>query len=95
MDLRPLHDHILVKRLEDSGQVSGSILIPDTAKDKPQRAQVLAVGNGKLMSNGERVAVEVKPGDEVLFGKYSGAEIKVAGEDCLVLREDEILGVVE
>jgi chaperonin GroES len=95
MDLRPLHDHVLVKRLDDAERMSGGIIIPDTAKEKPQQAEVLAVGNGKLMDNGERVAVEVKPGDRILFGKYSGAEIKVSGEEWLVLREDEILGVLE
>ena len=95
MDLRPLHDRVLVKRLEEGEQSSGGIIIPDTAKEKPQRAEVLAVGSGKLMDSGERVAIEVKPGDRILFGKYSGAEIKVSGEEWLVLREDEILAVLE
>ncbi len=95
MDLRPLHDRVLVKRLEEGEQSSGGIIIPDTAKEKPQRAEVLAVGSGKLMDSGERVAIEVKPGDRILFGKYSGAEVKVSGEEWLVLREDEILGVLE
>lgn len=96
MDLRPLHDRVLVKRLDSDGETtSGGIIIPDSAKEKPQQAQVLAVGNGKLLDSGERAAVEVKAGDRILFGKYSGAEIKVSGEECLILREDEILGVLE
>jgi len=95
MDLRPLHDHVLVKRLDEAEQSVGGIIIPDSAKEKPQRAEVLAVGSGKLMDSGERASVEVKPGDRILFGKYSGAEIKVSGEEWLVLREDEILGVLE
>jgi chaperonin GroES len=95
MDLRPLHDRILVKRLDEGEQVRGGIIIPDTAKEKPQQAEVRAVGSGKLLETGERVAPEVKPGDRILFGKYSGAEIKVDGDEYLILREDEILGVIE
>lgn len=96
MDLRPLHDRVLVKRLDGDGdRSSGGIIIPDTAKEKPQQAQVLAVGNGKLLDSGKRAPIEVKAGDRILFGKYSGSEIKVGGEDVLILREDEILGVLE
>ena len=95
MELRPLHDRILVKRLEEGEQRSGGIIIPDTAKEKPQQAEVKAVGNGKLLDSGERVAPEVKAGDRILFGKYSGSEIKLDGDEYLILREDEILGVLE
>jgi chaperonin GroES len=95
MDLRPLHDRVLVKRLEEGEQRRGGIIIPDSAKEKPQQAQVMAVGSGKLLESGERATVEVKPGDRILFGKYSGAEIKIDGDDLLVLKEDEILGVLE
>ena len=95
MDMRPLHDRVLVKRLDEGEQVSGGIIIPDTAKEKPQQAQVVAVGNGKLLDTGKRVAVEVKAGDRILFGKYSGADIKVGGDEFLILKEDEILGVLE
>ncbi len=95
MDLRPLHDRILVKRLEEQEQRSGGIIIPDTAKEKPQQAEVKAVGNGKLLENGERTAPDVKVGDRILFGKYSGSDIKIDGEEYLILKEDEILGVLE
>jgi chaperonin GroES len=95
MDLRPLHDRIMVKRLEDGEQMRGGIIIPDTAKEKPQQAEVKAVGSGKLLETGERVPVEVKPGERILFGKYSGAEIKVDGDEYLILKEDEILAVLE
>jgi len=95
MAFRPLHDRILVKRLDEGEQKQGGIIIPDSAKEKPQQAEVKAVGSGKLMENGERVAPEVKPGDRVLFGKYSGSETKIDGDECLILREDEILAVIE
>ena len=95
MDFRPLHDRILVKRLEEAEQVRGGIIIPDSAKEKPQQAEVIAVGSGKLLDSGERVALEVKPGDRILFGKYSGSDIKIDGEERLILKEDEILGVIE
>ena len=95
MDLRPLHDRVMVKRLEAGEEVRGGIIIPDTAKEKPQQAEVKAVGNGKVLENGERVALDVKPGDRILFGKYGGAEIKIEGEEYLILREDEILGILE
>ena len=93
--MRPLHDRVLIKRLDEGEQRMGNIIIPDSAKEKPQQGQVEAVGNGKLLDNGERVAPEVKAGDRILFGKYSGAEIKIAGQEYLILREDEILGVLE
>ena len=95
MDLRPLHDRVLVKRLDEGEQKVGGIIIPDTAKEKPQQAEVKAVGNGKLLESGERAAPDVKPGDRILFGKYSGSEIKIEGEEYLIVTEDEILGVLE
>jgi len=95
MNVRPLHDRIIVQRIEEGEQKVGGIIIPDSAKEKPQQGLVEAVGNGKLMDNGERVAPEVKAGDRILFGKYSGAEIKIGGDEFLILREDEILGVLE
>ena len=94
MNLRPLHDRIMVRRLEEQETIRGGIVIPDSAKEKPQQAEVIAVGNGKILDNGERVAITVKAGDRILFGKYSGSEIKIDGEDYLILREDEILGVL-
>jgi len=95
MEFRPLHDRVLVRRLEDKEQKVGGIIIPDTAKEKPQQAEVRAVGQGKLLDSGERAPCEVKKGDRILFGKYSGADIKVDGDEYLILREDEILGVLE
>ena len=95
MDLRPLHDRVLVKRLDEGEQRVGGIIIPDTAKEKPQQAEVKAVGNGKLLDSGERAALDVKPGDRILFGKYSGSDIKINGDEYLILTEDEILGVLE
>ena len=95
MDLRPLHDRVLVRRLEEGEQRRGGIIIPDSAKEKPQQAEVVAVGAGKILDSGERAGMGVKAGERILFGKYSGAEIKVGGEEYLILREDEILGVLE
>jgi chaperonin GroES len=95
MNLRPLHDRILVTRLDEGEQRRGGIIIPDSAKEKPQQAEVKAVGNGKLLDTGERVALDVKAGDRILFGKYSGSEIRVEGVEYLILKEDEILGVLE
>ena len=95
MSFRPLHDCILVKRLDEGEQRRGGINIQDTAKEKPQQGEAKAVGNGKLLDSGERVALEVKAGDRILFGKYSGAEIKLEGEEYLILKEDEILGILE
>ena len=93
--MRPLHDRVLVTRLDAGEQKMGGIIIPDSAKEKPQQAEVKAVGNGKLLDSGERVPPEVKPGDRILFGKYSGSEIKIEGEEYLILKEDEILAVLE
>jgi chaperonin GroES len=94
MNLRPLHDRILVKRLEEQETVRGGIIIPDSAKEKPQQAEVVAVGAGKLLDNGQRAEMDVKAGDRILFGKYSGSDIKIDGQEYLILREDEILGVL-
>ena len=93
MQLRPLHDRVLVRRLEDKETMRGGIIIPDTAKEKPQQAEVVAVGAGKLLEDGERAPIDLKAGDHILFGKYSGPDIKIEGEEYLILREDEILGV--
>jgi chaperonin GroES len=95
MDLRPLHDRVMVRKLDEGEQMRGGIIIPDTAKEKPQQAEVIAVGNGKLLETGKRVALDVKAGDRILFGKYSGAEIRIEGAEYLILKEDEILGVLE
>ena len=95
MAIRPLHDRVIIRRLEESESKVGSLFIPDSAKEKPQRGQVVAVGSGKRLESGERAAPEVKPGDQVLFGKYSGSEVKVDGEDMLIAREDEILAVLD
>ncbi len=94
MSVRPLHDRVLVKRLEEEEQVRGGIIIPDSAKEKPQEAEVVAVGPGKFQDNGERAAMDVSVGDRVLIGKYSGSDIKIDDEDMVILREDEILAVV-
>ena len=94
MNLRPLHDRILVRRLEDQETMRGGIIIPDSAKEKPQQAEVVAVGKGKLLEDGNRAAPDVKAGDRILFGKYSGADVKIEGQEYLILREDEILGVL-
>jgi chaperonin GroES len=93
--LRPLHDRILVERIEEGEQKIGGIIIPDTAKEKPQQGKVIAVGAGKADKDGKRIPLDVKSGDTILFGKYSGQEIKIDGEDYLIMREDEVLGVVE
>ncbi|HZT70506.1 MAG TPA: co-chaperone GroES [Terriglobia bacterium] len=95
MTLRPLHDRILVKRIEEKETVKGGIIIPDTAKEKPQEGEVVAVGNGKKTEDGKIIPLDVKVGDRVLFGKYSGNDIKIEDEEYLILREDEILGVLE
>jgi len=94
MTLRPLHDRVLVKRVEEGESVIGGIIIPDSAKEKPHRGEVVAVGNGRVLESGKRVDLDVKAGDTILFGKYSGAEAKVAGVEYLILREDEILAVL-
>ncbi len=94
MKVRPLHDRLLVRRIEEKETVKGGIIIPDTAKEKPQEGEVLAVGNGKVLENGTKVALDVKVGDKILFGKYSGTDIKIDGEEVLILREDEVLAVI-
>ena len=94
MNIRPLHDRVLVKRVEQEEQVRGGIIIPDTAKEKPQEAEVIAVGPGKLSDDGKRAPMDVQAGDRVLMGKYSGSEIKLDGTDYVILREEEILAVV-
>jgi chaperonin GroES len=93
--IRPLHDRVIVKRIEEGEQIRGGIIIPDTAKEKPQEGEVIAVGEGKFRDDGSRQALDVKVGDRVLFGKYSGSEIKLDGEEFLIMREDEILGIIE
>jgi len=95
MKLRPLHDRVIVKRLEEEKVSAGGIVIPDAAAEKPIRGKVKAVGNGKLLENGELRMLDVKAGDTVLFGKYSGTEVKVDGEELLVMREDDIMAVIE
>ena len=92
--IRPLHDRVIIKRIEEQETVRGGIIIPDTAKEKPQEGEVVAVGTGKRLESGQVTPMEVKAGDRVLFGKYSGTEIKLEGEELLILREDEILGVI-
>ena len=92
--VRPLHDRLLVKRVEEQVTVRGGIIIPDSAKEKPQEGQVIAVGKGKVTEDGKVLPLDVKEGDRILFGKYSGSEIKLDGEDLLILREDEVLGVL-
>jgi len=94
MKVRPLHDRLLVRRIEEKETAKGGIIIPDTAKEKPQQGKVLAVGNGKILENGTKIALDVKVGDKILFGKYTGTEIKIDGEDVLILREDEVLAVL-
>lgn len=94
-NLRPLHDRVVVKRIEEQEQVRGGIIIPDSAKEKPQQGKVIAAGEGKLSGDGKRTPLDVKEGDTVLFGKYAGSEIKLDGEDLLILREEDILGVID
>jgi chaperonin GroES len=95
MTLRPLHDRILVKRIEEKETARGGIIIPDTAKEKPQEGEVIAVGHGKKNEDGKVIALDVKAGDRILFGKYTGAEIKIEEQEYLILREEEVLGVIE
>jgi chaperonin GroES len=94
MKLRPLHDRIIVKRIEEEERTAGGIIIPDTAKEKPQQGKVIAVGNGRLMEKGEIIPLTVKEGDRVLFAKYAGSDVKVEGEELLIMREDDILAIV-
>ncbi len=95
MKIRPLHDRVIIKRLEQENRSAGGIVIPDSAAEKPQRGEVIAVGNGKLLDNGDVRALDLKVGDIVLFGKYSGNEVKVDGDELVVMREDEIMAVLE
>jgi len=95
MAIRPLHDRVLVKRVKEEEKTKGGIIIPDTAKEKPIEAKVVAVGTGRILDNGEVRALAVKKGDVVLFGKYGGTEVKIDGQDHLILREDDILGIIE
>ena len=95
MNVRPLHDRIIVQRIEEGEQKVGGIIIPDSAKEKPQQGRVIAAGAGKTKDDGKRVPLDVKAGDVILFGKYSGQEIKLDGEEFLIMREDEVLGVIE
>jgi chaperonin GroES len=95
MNIRPLHDRVIVKRMEEERTSAGGIVIPDSATEKPSKGEILAVGNGKLLENGDLRALDVKVGDTVLFGKYSGTEVKNDGDDLLVMREDDIMAVIE
>jgi chaperonin GroES len=95
MNFRPLHDRILVERVEEKEAAKGGIIIPDTAKEKPQEGKVIAVGHGKKTEEGKVIALDVKAGDRILFGKYSGAEIKIDNQEYLILREEEVLGILE
>ena len=95
MKIRPLYDRLVVRRIEQKETIQSGIIIPDTAKEKPQEGEVMAVGNGKLLEDGTVVSLDVKVGDRILFGKYSGTDIKIDGEEYLILREDEVLGVLE
>ena len=95
MKFRPLHDRVLIKRLDSEEKTAGGLIIPDTAKEKPMEGEVIAVGEGAYNDDGDRIKPDLKAGDKVLFGKYAGTEIKVSGEDRLILREDDILGIIE
>ncbi|HDD44418.1 MAG TPA: co-chaperone GroES [Candidatus Desulfofervidus auxilii] len=95
MRIRPLHDRVLVKRIEEETKTKGGIIIPDTAKEKPIKGEVIAVGEGRILDNGQKVPMSVKVGDKIIFSKYAGTEIKIEGEEHLIMREDDILGVIE
>jgi chaperonin GroES len=95
MNIRPLHDRVIVRRVEEERKSAGGIVIPDTAAEKPTQGEVIAVGNGRIQENGEVRPLDVKAGDKILFGKYSGTEVKVNGEDLLVMKEDDIMGILE
>jgi len=95
MKMRPLHDRVIVKRMEGEEKTKGGIIIPDTAKEKPVEGKVMAVGAGKVLENGKKVPLQVKAGDRILFGKYSGTEVKIDGEETLIMREDDIIAIVE
>jgi chaperonin GroES len=94
MKVRPLHDRLLVRRREEKEEARGGIIIPDTAREKPMKGKVLAVGNGRVLENGKKLPLDVKVGDEILFGKYSGTEIEIDGEEVLIVREDEVLAIL-
>ena len=94
MKLKPLHDRVLVERIEEEEQIRGGIVIPDTAKEKPQEGKVVSVGSGKILENGQKLAMSLKKGDRILFGKYSGTEVKLDDRDYLIMREDDVLGVL-
>jgi chaperonin GroES len=95
MNIRPLYDRIVVKRIEEQEQKVGGLFIPDSAKEKPQEGEVVAVGKGKRLEDGKIVPLDVQPGDRILFGKYSGSEIKLEGEELIIMREDEVLGILD
>ncbi|RLB27119.1 MAG: co-chaperone GroES [Deltaproteobacteria bacterium] len=95
MKLRPLGDRVIVKRIEEEEKTKGGIIIPDTAKEKPIEGEIIAVGDGKLLDNGQKIPLEVKKGDRVLFGKYAGTEVKIEGEELLIMREDDVIAIVE
>jgi chaperonin GroES len=95
MKMRPLHDRVIVKRMEGEEKTKGGIIIPDTAKEKPVEGKVIAVGGGKVLENGKKVPLQIKEGDRILFGKYSGTEVKIDGEEHLIMREDDIIAIVE
>ncbi len=95
MNLKPLQDRILVQRVEEEKTTKGGIIIPDTAKEKPAEGKIIAVGSGKVADDGKRIAMDVKVGDRILFGKYAGTEVKIEGEEYLIMREDDVLGVIE
>jgi chaperonin GroES len=95
MNLRPLHDRVIVKRIEEEERSPGGIIIPDTAKEKPIQGQIMAVGTGKVLDNGTVIPMQVKKGDKILFGKYAGTEVKIEGQELLIMREDDILGIIE
>ncbi len=95
MKIRPLGDRILVKRIEEDEKSKGGIIIPDTAKEKPQEGKVVAVGKGKMLEDGKVVPLEVKEGDRILFGKYAGSDVKIEGEEFLIMREDDVLGIIQ
>ncbi|WP_455465818.1 co-chaperone GroES [Bartonella sp. B39] len=94
IQFRPLHDRVVVRRVESENKTAGGIIIPDTAKEKPQEGEIIAVGNGALDDNGKRVPLEVKVGDRILFGKWSGTEVKINGEDLLIMKESDIMGIL-
>jgi len=95
MKLKPLQDRLLIKRVEEEEQIRGGIIVPDTAKEKPQEGEVVAVGDGKILENGQKLKMSVKKGDHVLFGKYSGTEVKLEDQEYLIMREDDVLGIIQ